>query len=142
MLYLVFPRVPLNSRTLPIYAMGQLLCCNSHPVERRKLKHIQFDSESTCDDVDMYSGSPVQEETKQVLPNNVESVNARPSKCKQHVSSYAGVCAHMGLAPIVEETESSISKSLSSPAPLERTRITRFPKNASMKNYQRFVTTH
>jgi hypothetical protein len=133
---------PLDSRTLPIYTMGQVLCCHSHPSERRKLKHIQFDSESTCDDVDMYSGSPFQEESKQVLPNSDQSVNYRPSQGKQHVSSYAGVCAHMGLAPIVEETESSISKSLSSPASLKRTSITRFPKSGTMRNYQRFVTTH
>jgi len=80
------------------------------------------------------SGIPISPQTHHIR----SKTDTSPDR-KQHVSSNAGVCAYMGLAPIVEETESTKS---SSPYEQKRTSITRFPKNGPMKHYQRFVTNH
>ena len=123
--------------------MGQIFCCHSHRSECAKLKHSQFQSESTFDDSDEYIGSTTQEPAS-AGPGNQSCDIASPSMTKEtrrhHVSSYAGVSAYMGLTPIIEETDNAV---VPKPPPNRREPVTnRFLNNGSMKNYQRFVTTH
>jgi hypothetical protein len=123
--------------------MGQAFCCHSSRSNNQKLKHAEFRSESTFDDSDIYNGSdnipPAKTERIRVVPRNTDPETPRHGPVR--VSSRVGVCAFMGLAPIVEETSSSVSKSSHSPR-IEPITTTRFLSNGSMKNYQRFVRPH